>query len=50
MLSLGFMYEIIPKATSSTNEFEKPKPKPHVDGVVGSISTPIVESLAKKIH
>ena len=29
---------------------EKPNPRPHVDGVVGSVNSPIVESLAKQLH
>ena len=29
---------------------EKPKPGPHVDGVVGLVNSPTVESLAKQLH
>ena len=29
---------------------EKPKPGPHVDGVVGPVNSPTVESLAKQLH
>ena len=32
------------------HNIEKPKPRPHVDGVVGSVNSPTVESLAKKLH
>ena len=46
----GILYEIIPEATRATNDQEKPKPGPHADGVVGSVSNPIVESLAKQLH
>ena len=28
---------------------EKPKPRPHADGVVGSVKSPTVESLAEEI-
>ena len=44
------MYEIIPKAPRSTNNTDKPKPGPHADGVVGLISSPTIESLAKQLH
>ena len=46
----GIRYEIIPKASSSTNDLEKPNPGPHADGVVGSVISPTVESLAKQLH
>ena len=46
----GILYEIIPKAPRPTHDAEKPKPGPHVDGVVGFVNSPNVESLAKKIH
>ena len=46
----GILYEIILEASWSTHSVEKPKPGPHVDGVVGSVSYPTVESLAKKLH
>ena len=29
---------------------EKPNPGPHADGVVGSVCSPTVESLANKLH
>ena len=32
------------------NNVEKPKPGPHVDGVVGSVNSPTIESLAKELH
>ena len=38
---------IIPKALRCTNSIEKPKPGPHADGVVGSVNSPTIESLAK---
>ena len=44
------LYEIIPNAPRPTHNVEKPKPGPHVDGVVGSVKYPTVESLAKQIH
>ena len=28
----------------------KPKPGPHADGVVGSVKSPTIESLAKQLH
>ena len=46
----GILYEIIPEASRSNHSVEKPKPGPHVDGVVGSVNSPTVESLAKQIH
>ena len=46
----GILYEIIPEALRSTHSVEKPKPRPHVDGVVGSVNSPTVDSLSKKIH
>ena len=42
----GILYEIIPEAPRSTHSVKKPKPGPHVDGVVGSVNSPNVESLA----
>ena len=44
------LYEIIPEAPRPTHDTEKPKPGPHVDGVVGSINSPTIESLAKQLH
>ena len=44
------LYEIIPKAPRPTHDAEKPKPGPHADGVVGSVNSPTIESLAKHIH
>ena len=29
---------------------EKPKPRPHTDGVVGSVNSPTTEYLAKYLH
>ena len=29
---------------------EKPKPRPHADGVIGSVKSPTKESLAKQLH
>ena len=46
----GILYEIIPKAPRPSHEAEKPKPRPHADGVVGSVNYPIVESLDKKLY
>ena len=46
----GILYEIIPEVSSSTNNKEKRNPGPHADGVVGLVSTPTIESLAKQIH
>ena len=46
----GILYEIIPNAPRPTHNVEKPNPGPHVDGVVGSVKSPTVESLAKKLH
>ena len=46
----GILYEIILEAPQSTHSVEKPYPGPHADGVVGSISSPTLESLAKKIQ
>ena len=34
----------------STNDQERPNPGPHVDGMVGSVSSPTLESLAKQLH
>ena len=41
------LYEIISEALISTNNTEKPKTRPHVDVMVGSVSSPTIESLAK---
>ena len=46
----GILYEIIPKAPRPTHDAEKPNPGPHADGVVGSVKSPTMESLAIKIH
>ena len=46
----GILYEIIPKALRPTHSVEKPKPGPHANGVVGSVNSPTVESLARKLH
>ena len=46
----GILYEIIPEAPRSTTNFAKPNPGTHDDGMVGSVNTLIVESLAKQIH
>ena len=46
----GILYKIIPEASRYTNNIEKPKPRPHADGVVGSVKFPTVESLAKQLH
>ena len=43
----GILYEIIPEALKPMHNIEKPKLGPHADGVVGSMNSPIVESLAK---
>ena len=43
----GILYEIIPEARRSTHRVEKPKPGPHANGMVGSVNSPTVESLAK---
>ena len=44
------LYEIIPEAPRPLHEVENPKPRPHADGVVGSVNSPTVESLTKKLH
>ena len=44
------MYEIIPDAPIPTHSVKKPKPGPHADGVVGSVKSPNMESLAKQLH
>ena len=44
------MYEIIPKEPRPTHDAKKPKLGPHVNGVVGFVNSPTVESLAKQIH
>ena len=44
------LYEIIPEEPRYTNDLEKPKLKPHDDGVAGSVRTPTVKSLAKQLH
>ena len=46
----GVLYEIILEALRPTHDVEKPNPGPHVDGVVGSVNSPTVESLAKQLH
>ena len=46
----GILYEIIPEASRSTHNVKKPKPGPHANGVVGSVNSPTVESLAKQLH
>ena len=46
----GILYEIIPEAPRLMHNVEKPKPGPHADGVVGSMNSPTVESLAKQLH
>src|SRR5713226_4290285 len=46
----GILYEIIPEAPRPSHEAGKPKPGPHADGVVGSVTSPTVESLTKQLH
>ena len=46
----GILYEIIPEAPRPTHDAEKPKPEAHDDGVVGSVNSPTIESLTKKLH
>ena len=46
----GIPYEIIPDASRPTHSVEKPKHGPHADGVVGSVKSPTMESLAKQLH
>ena len=46
----GILYEIIAEAPRPTHDVEKPNPGPHVDGVVGSVNSPTIESLAKQLH
>ena len=43
----GILYEIISEALRPTHDVEKPKPGPHVDGVVGSVNSPTIESFSK---
>ena len=45
----AILYEIIPDALRPTHDAENPKPRPHVDGMVGSINSPIIEYLAKQL-
>ena len=44
------LYEIIPEAPRPSHDAKKPKPGPHADGVVGSVNSPTIESLAKQLH
>jgi hypothetical protein len=37
------LYEITPDATQSTLDLAKPKTNPHVDGIVGSTQTKVVD-------
>ena len=37
-------------APRPTNNSKKPKPGPHADGVVGSVNSPTIKSLAKQLH
>ena len=46
----GILYEIIPEAPRPSHEPEKPNPGRHADGVVGSVTSPTVESLTKQLH
>ena len=46
----GILYEIIPEELRPTHDVDKPKPRPHADGVVGSVNSPTVESLTKQLH
>ena len=46
----GILYEIIPEASRPTHDAENPKPGPHADGVAGSVNSPTIEYLAKKLH
>ena len=46
----GILYEIIPEAPRPAHDAEKPKPRPHADGVVGSINSSTIEYLSKQIH
>ena len=46
----GILYDIIPNAPRPIHSVEKPKHGPHADGVVGSVKSPTVESLAKQLH
>ena len=44
------LYETIPEAPWSSHTVEKPKPRPHADGVVGSVQYPTIDSLPKQLH
>ena len=46
----GILYEIILEAPRSTNDLEKLNPRPHDDGLVGSVRTSTIESLAEQVH
>ena len=39
----GILYEIIPDAMRSNTNFVKPKPRPHVDGIVGLVKSTTME-------
>ena len=41
---------MIPEAPRPTHNVEKPNPGPHADGVVVSVNSPTIESLAKQLH
>ena len=43
----GLLYEIIHEALWSSHSVEKPKLGPHAYGVLGSVQSPTIESLAK---
>ena len=38
----GILYEIIHDAPRPTHSVDKPKPRPHVNGVFGSVKSPTV--------
>ena len=45
----GTLYDIIPQALRPSNEKPRTAPRPHVDGVIDSVSTSSITQVAKQL-
>jgi hypothetical protein len=45
----GTLYDIIPQASFPSNDKSQPAPGPHANGVIGSVSSSIVNQVVRKL-
>ena len=45
----GFLYDIIPQTPRPSNDKPQTAPRPHVDGVIGSVSTTFVTQVSGQL-